>query len=109
MDKSKTTTIVKGFLQYLKKENSLDLLPEIVRELENKIDEERLMATVISSVALTKSQEKDIEKIMFDKFATKNLQFKVDTDLIGGIRIQIGDEVLDLSFQNKLDHLAKSI
>ncbi len=109
MDKSKTTAIVEGFLQYLKKENSLDLLPEIIRDLDNKMDEERLAATVLSSVALTKSQEKDIEKIMLDKFGTKNVQFTVDSTLIGGIKIKIGDEVLDLSFQNKLDHLSKSI
>ena len=54
MDKSKTNAIVEGFWQYLKKENKLDLLPDVLHALSKK-------------------------------------------------------EVLDLSVQNKLDYLIKSI
>lgn len=109
MDKSKSTAIVAGFLQYLKKENNLNLLPEIVTALESKIAEDKLVAEVLSSSELTKNQEKEVQKILLDRFGIKSTIFEVDTTLIGGIKIKIGDQVLDLSVQNKLDHLNKSI
>ena len=109
MDKSKTNAIIEGFWQYLKKENKLNLLPEILRGLTKKADEMGNNATVFSSSQLSKSQEDEVTKIVGENFGSTKVEFEVDPDLIGGLKVKIGDKVLDLSVQNKLDYLTKSI
>ena len=109
MDKSKTNAIVEGFWQYLKKENKLDLLPDVLHALSKKVDEMGSMVTVFSSTALSTSQKEEVGKIISSNFGNNKIDFEVDQNLIGGIKVKIGSEVLDLSVQNKLDYLIKSI
>jgi len=109
MDKSKTNAIIEGFWQYLKKEDKLSLLPEILRGLKEKSDEVNGSAVVFSSSLLTDNQKEEISKIISSDFETNKIEYKIDPKLIGGIKIKIGSEILDLSTQNKLDYLAKSL
>ena len=109
MDKSKTNAIIEGFWQYLKKENKLNLLPDVLRGLSKKADEMSGTVTVSSSSQLSTSQKEEVRKIISSNFGSNKIEFEVDTSLIGGIKVKIGSEVLDLSVQNKLDYLIKSI
>lgn len=109
MAKAKAQDIVEGFWQYLKKSENLGLLPEIVTELNRRADEVGTLATVFSSQVLDAKQEEKITNIIKSNFGINHAIFKVDTALIGGIKVKIGDEVLDLSLQNRLDNLTKAI
>lgn len=109
MNDSEIKNIVEGIWLYLKKRNSLGLLPEIVHGLTHKMNEVGTLATVFSGTPLSKEQEEKIIKIMSTNFGSPHVQFKIDTSLLGGIKVKIGDEVLDLSLQNKLNSLTKSI
>ena len=105
----KAKDIVEGFWQYLKKSENLGLLPEIVTELNRRAEEVGTLATVFSSQLLDKNQEEKISNIIKSNFGINHAIFKVDSSLIGGIKVKIGDEVLDLSLQSKLDNLTKAI
>jgi len=109
MNNSKVNAIVEGFWQYLKKRKSLDLLPEILSELNRRKEQTSLTATVFTSEALQKDQQEKVIKIISSNFGIGAVEFEVDTNLIGGIKVKIGDEILDLSIQSKLDRLVESI
>lgn len=109
MNDSKIKNIVEGFWQYLKKGDNLNLLPEILVELTHRMNAEGTLAIVFSSSVLSKKQEEKVIKIINSKFGIEHVQFKVDEELIGGIKVKIGDEVLDLSLQNKLNDLTKAL
>jgi F-type H+-transporting ATPase subunit delta len=109
MDKIKINAIVEGFWKYLKKEGDLELLPEILQGLASKMDETSSIARVQSGTVLSEKQKNNIIKIIKLNLGINTVEFEVDTSLIGGIKIKIGDKVLDLSVQGKLNHLLKSI
>lgn len=109
MSNLKTDAIIKGFLEYLKKENALSQLPEIARKLTAVVDEVTTTATVFSSLPLTKTQSSQITKILDTNFDIKKVAFEKDSELLGGIKVKIGDRVIDLSLKNKLNSLSKSI
>lgn len=109
MNNSKVKTIVEGFWQYLKKRKELSLLPEILGELNRRQNQIGTTAIVFSSEVLPKKDEEKITKIIDNNFGINVIQFEVDPSLIGGIKVKIGDTILDLSVQNKLDSLVESI
>lgn len=109
MKNQKVDSIVSGFLEYLKKEDSLSLLPEIARKLSSKADEVTLTAKVITTVELPENQRKKVLDILDNNFGVKNAQFEQDESLLGGMKIWIGDQVIDLSVQNKLNQINKSL
>jgi F-type H+-transporting ATPase subunit delta len=77
--------------------------------LELKAAEEKATAIVSVSSLLSETQKGEIGKIVRDNFGANRIEFEVDPSLIGGLKIKIGSEVLDLSTQSKLDQLIKSI
>lgn len=109
MKNQKVDSIVSGFLEYLKKENSLNLLPEIARKLSSKADEVALTAKVLFSSQLSESQRTTIQEILKENFGVTEAKFEQDSTLIGGLKVWIGDRVIDLSVQNKLNRINKSI
>ena len=109
MSNPKVDSIVAGFLEYLKKDGSLNLLSEIIRKLESRANDYNLSAKVLSSSTLSKNQTEKILKVLNANFGIKNAEFEVDNSLLGGIKVSIGDNVIDLSLQNKLSYLSKSI
>ena len=109
MSNPKADSIVKGFLEYLKKENSLDLLPQIANRINEKVNELYTLATVTSSTPLSKTQKDKILSILKANYGINSLEFKTETDLIGGIKITMGDQVIDLSLQKKFNQIEKYI
>lgn len=109
MKNAKVDTIISGFLEYLKKEGSLSLLPEIARKLSSKADEVALTAKVLTTDVLSTSQQSKILEILKTNFGVKSAEFEQDNGLIGGMKVWIGDQVIDLSIQNKLNRLNKSL
>ncbi len=97
-----------GLFTYLKKHNSLKLLPLVVLEIDKAAEAEGLvMATVVSKEALDQGQKNQIiQKIKQATGSTEvSLQNRVDPSIIGGIRISYGDKVLDLTISRQLSDL----
>lgn len=66
------------------------------------------MASVTSSVKLSSSQEKDLIEKLKKMTGAKEviLESKVDENLIGGFKVQIGSKIIDTSLQNQLKELS---
>ena len=105
-DRSEIQNIVDGFLKYLESNRKLSLLPEIISRLSQRGYEGSKMATVYSVTPLSASQKKNIREIVKDELGCEEVSFEIDRNIIGGLKVIAGNQVLDLSFKAKLDQLA---
>lgn len=101
-----------NFLSILVDNRRLDVLPEISAlfdELKNAQEGTR-EALVTSAFPLTDAQ---LDKLVGDlerKFDCKiKATVQVDPELIGGVRIALGDQVIDASVRGKLNAMAVSL
>ncbi len=69
------------------------------------------VAHVLTPTPLTDAQKARIEKKLLDTtdYVKMEMNYKVDESLIGGMRIRIGDRIVDSSISSKISDLAKSL
>jgi F-type H+-transporting ATPase subunit delta len=106
--KSKLTPEAKNFVQMLAENGRLTLLPEIGTQFHvlKNAAEGAADAEITSAFELTGAQVKDLVATLEKKFGRKlNPSVKVDSSLIGGVRVAVGDEVLDTSVRAKLQQM----
>ena len=87
---------------------SLSILPEVVKEYSSILDLEagRLQATVTSAVALGSAQSERLGVMLKQVFdAEVVLDVQEDPELIGGMVIKVGDQVIDGSVKTRLRQL----
>lgn len=102
----------RNFVHVLVENRRLAVLPEISRlfvELKNAMEATR-EALVSSAFPLAASQLDELVAGLERKFGCK-VKAKVDVapELIGGVRIALGDQVIDASVRGKLDAMAVSL
>jgi len=94
---------------FLKEKNLLGRKEEILKALEKIINKEEgiIKARVTTKSHLEKELEKGIEEFIKDKYKVKEviLELKNDKDVLGGIKIEIGDEIIDTTLLNKIHQL----
>ena len=82
---------------------------EVLNYLQNIIDEKEgiVRAHIESATILSKTTLADIEKELKARYKEKEIYLDVteNTKYLGGIRIQVGDEVIDLTLRNKIHQL----
>lgn len=64
-----------------------------------------LMAEVVSATPLSKEQRQDLTKALSATGKTIELVEKVDPKVLGGIRIKVGDQLMDATTRRKLNDL----
>ena len=81
------------------------ILP-VLAKLEDK-EEDRISARVISGRKLSDNVKREISAIIRKHYKKKHIALKeeIKEDLIGGFRIEAGDEVVDLTLKHKLKEL----
>ena len=106
--KTKLPVAAENFLQAVIDNGRLSVLPEIAnqfRALKNAKSGSS-DATVYSAFALDAAALADLSLTLEKRFATKlNLTVELQSDLIGGIRVVVGDEVLDTSVKARLEQM----
>lgn len=83
-----------------------DYFIDLVKE-EKKIG----IASVTTAVRLSDKQKAKVEQKLLDttKYETFEMNYSVDTSLIGGMVIRIGDRVVDSSIKTKLYELSREL
>ena len=97
--------IVKNFLSILITKRRIFFLNTILKNLILLASKKRgeLKASLISSKSLTSDELNNLNKEISQALRTViNLDYKVDENLIGGLKIQIGSLMVDTSIKNKL-------
>ena len=103
---------VKNFLAALIENGRLLLLPEIANQFELlKAEAEGVLEAVAESAfPLDDAQKSELTQTLSRKYGkTVRLDVRVDPDLIGGVRVLIGDDVIDASVRGKLQAMAASL
>lgn len=100
--------LVKVLVEY----GRLGLLPAISAAFEalKAKDEGLLQAEIISAVALEEKESKEIIQKLESRFEKKiEVENRVDPELLGGMKIVVGDTVIDTSVQSQLQNLAYTL
>ncbi len=102
----------RNFVQLLAENERLTVLPEIAdqfHKLRNAADG-TLDAIIETAYPLTEAQIADIVSTLEQKYGRKvQATAEVESDLIGGVCIRLGDEVIDASVRGKLARLAANL
>ena len=103
---------VKNFLTLLADNGRLALLPQISDLFEDMkhLREGVLEAVIVSAFPMEAAQLGTLVGHLESKFKRKiQPHVTVDKELIGGVKIVIGDEVIDASVRGKLQHMATAL
>ena len=98
----------KNFLRIVIDNGRLGVLPEISRQfrLLKNAQSGSADATVYSAFALDAAALADLTLTLEKRFGQKlNLKVELQPELIGGVRVVVGDEVLDTSVKARLEQM----
>lgn len=103
----------KSVVDFLYKKGLLSKSEEILKELE-KISHKNqsiMKMKVISAHKLSENKQKELEHEMREKYNLKHVesQYYEDKNLLGGIKIEIGEDIIDTTYRNKLNQLANHL
>jgi F-type H+-transporting ATPase subunit delta len=104
---------VNGVVELLAQKNLLSKGSEILARLEKMLDADSntLRAKLISQQPLTRAELKLISETLKQRYESEDVVFdlKEDTTLLGGVRIEVNNEVIDLSLKNKVEQLRDNL
>ena len=110
--KSKLPDSAKNFLRTVIENGRIAVLPEIAsqfRVLKNTKGGSS-DATVYSAFALEGAALADLSSTLEKRFGRKlNLKVELEPELIGGVRVVVGDEVLDTSVKARLQQMKAAL
>lgn len=102
----------RGYLSVLAENGRLSLMPEVASiytRLRHEA-ERRLVAKVVSAVALDEDQKARMQRALSKRFdADIELENEIDENVIGGAVIYAGDQVIDGSLRGRLRKLEQSL
>lgn len=99
----------RNLLTLLVENDRVDVLPQISQLFEQlKAQHEGVLeAKIVSAFAINDKQLKKLISDLEQKFKSKiEVKVSVDPELIGGVKVEIGDEILDTSVRAKLESMA---
>ena len=106
--KGKLSETANNLVKLLVENNRLGIVADIVAAFETLKDEDEgvLEAELTAAVKPAEAQVKSLIKQLEAKFGKKiEAEVKVDPELIGGIKIVVGDTVIDASVRGQLQSL----
>lgn len=108
-DGKELDVVTKNAVVLISKKHLLSKSKEILAQLEKIIDknEEIVRAKISSKEKISKKIVDEIEDFIKKRYKAKNtlLEFVIDPKLLGGIKIEIGDEIIDTTLKNRIKKL----
>lgn len=108
-DDAELDAIIKNAVNLISRKHLLSKSKEIITELEKIIDrsDEVVRAKISSKTKIDKKIVDEIEDFIKKRYKAQKtvLEFEVDEKLLGGIKIEIGDEIIDTTLKNKIKKL----
>ena len=98
----------RNFLAAILENGRLNALPEIATQFHALVNAQSgsADATVYSAFEIDMARLSELGGLLERRFGRKlNLQVVLEADLIGGVRVVVGDEVLDLSVKARLEQM----
>ncbi len=101
--------VLKRSAEMIQKKRMLSKSGEILSTLQNIFDKKtgtiRMKVTTAKKIGSTEREK--LEHEIKEKYKAKSVlsEFFEKEELLGGIRVEVGDEVLDTTYKNKLEQL----
>ena len=106
---SELDNALKSSIDLLSRRKLLGKSNDILEKLEEIIDQDEgvTKAKVTSKNKLDKKEIEDIEELLKKKYKSKEVQIelKENKELIGGVKIEVKDEIMDFSLKNSINQL----
>lgn len=102
----------RNFMLLLVENGRVEILPQVSQLFEQlKTQHEGvLVAKIASAFVMSDAQLKELTTGLETRFKRKiTAEVSVDPELIGGVKVEIGDEVLDASVRGKLEAMAVAL
>ena len=100
---------LKNVVNFLAKRRMISKAPEILSRLKKIIDKENglITAKVWTAHKLSNQTKHDLAHALTKRYRAREVFFEetVDEKLIGGFKVEVGDEVIDLTLKNKVGKL----
>jgi F-type H+-transporting ATPase subunit delta len=107
LDESRVRTVVSGVASS-KPRGYIGMLDAFARLVANEVSRQR--ALVESASALTPATQSELQASLSKKYGRQlTLDFSVNPELLGGIRVKVGSDVWDGSVKARLEGLAASL
>jgi F-type H+-transporting ATPase subunit delta len=111
------TKVIPNIIQFLTRRRWIAKVPDILSRLDKMINEAKgkVVAKISSKDQLHENTKREISHILKEKYSAKevDLQEVLDEKLVGGFKIEVSDEVMDLTIKNKInklqEYLTKSV
>jgi len=106
--KSQLPSIAHNFLHAVIDNGRLSALPEIAAQYRDHLNKQNGSsdAVVYSAYEIDAAALAQVKDVLQKRFGrTLNVSVKLEPELIGGIRVVVGDEVLDTSVKARLDQM----
>lgn len=104
---------VNNFLRLLVRQSDVHLLEDIVIELQDILEEAGAIvrtAQVTTAVELAPEEREKLERrLMREHGDTLVFEYKVDPSVIGGVRVRIGDHLIDGTVAGRLSALRERL
>ena len=111
--KGRVSSELTGLMRMLTDKGRYAEVDDVLNYFLNRVKEHKNIGTayVSTAVELTDVQKKAVEKRLLEttKYVEFEMHYSVDTDLIGGMVIRIGDRVVDSSIKTKLYDLTREL
>ena len=105
---SKLTPAAQNFLHVVIDNGRLSALPEVAAQFREHLNKQNGSsdAVVYSAFDIDAASLAQVSDVLQKRFGrTLNVSVKLEPELIGGIRVVVGDEVLDTSVKARLDQM----
>lgn len=103
-----TTDLLRQTVRLLNGRNIVDVVPELAELAAERRGES--VAHVVSAVPLSEEQHERLTGVLSRIYGrTISVQVDVDPDIVGGLRIAVGDEVIDGTVVSRLERAASHL
>lgn len=95
--------------QFLFKRRFLSQAPDILSRLDKMINEadQKIIVKLSSQTPLSENIKKEVADILKERYSAKKIILieNLDEKLLGGFKIEVNNEIIDLTLKNKIEKL----
>lgn len=99
-------------LKLMQERGDLDLIDEVAATLTRTISGQRepVKAEIVSAVELSTEEQEQLRKTLTEQYGEGLVfNFRVDPAILGGLRVRVGDRLIDTSIASRLNALRESL